>query len=319
MKWRMTISVLLAAILGVIFPLLAVAQSNSPNSLPLDPRFGIQTIPLWNGTPPGANGSGGSIPTLTLFPPAPRHENGTAVIIAPGGAYVGLAMSLEGSQVAEWYAARGVTAFVLRYRLGPHNLFPVPLEDAKRAIRLVRYDAAKYHVDPNRIGIMGVSAGGHLAATAGTLFDAGNPNASDPVDRVSSRPDFMVLGYAWLNAMEPNNKGFITYCSVLKVVPAADCQKFETAYTPALHVTSNTPPTFIYATSDDKTVPVEASVDFYLALVKAGVPVEMHLFEHGAHGSGLGSGSPSLDQWPVLLEEWLRQRGLLTPASAAHH
>jgi acetyl esterase/lipase len=317
MKPRTIPFVLLAAILAAL-PLFAAQQPNSSTPLPLDPRFQITTIPIWNGTPPGSNGSEGPIPTLTVFPPAPRHENGTAVIIAPGGAYIGLAMGLEGSQVAEWFAARGVTAFVLRYRLGAHNLFPIPLEDAQRAIRLVRYDARKYHISPDRIGMMGFSAGGHLAASAGTLFDAGNPNASDPVDRVSSRPDFMVLGYAWLNAMQPNDKGFITYCSVLKVVPAADCQKFETEYTPALHVTADTPPTFIYATSDDKTVPVQASVDFYLALVKAGVPVEMHLFQHGAHGSGLGSGSPSLDQWPVLLEEWLRQRGLLTRSPASH-
>jgi acetyl esterase/lipase len=292
---------------------IAAAQSSSP---PLDPNLGITTIPVWSGHIPGSSGSSTDIPTLTVFPPF--RPNGTAVIVAPGGGYTMLASNHEGRQVADWFAARGITAFVLKYRLGPHNLFPIPLEDAQRAIRLVRYNAAKYHIAPHRIGIIGFSAGGHLAASTGTLFDSGNADASDPVDRISDRPDFMILGYAWLNAMEPNGNGKITYCSVLKVVPEADCKRFEQAYTPALHVTARTPPTFIYATSDDNVVPVvQASVDFYDALVKAGVPVEMHLFEHGRHGSGLGMGSSSLDMWPVLLEQWLRSRGLLTAEGAA--
>jgi acetyl esterase/lipase len=294
---------------------IAVAQSSA--TAPLDPDLGVRTILVWDGQIPEFNGSSNDIPTLTVFPPL--RPNGTAVIVAPGGGYTMLASNHEGRQVADWFAARGITAFVLKYRLGPHNLFPIPLEDAQRAIRLVRYNAPKFHISPDRIGIIGFSAGGHLAASTGTLFDAGNSSASDPIDRVSDRPDFMILGYAWLNAMEPNADGKITYCSVLKVVPEADCKQFEKAYTPALHVTADTPPTFIYATSDDNVVPVvRASVDFYDALVAAGVPVEMHLFEHGRHGSGLGLGSPSLDLWPVLLEQWLRGQGLLTEKPAAN-
>jgi acetyl esterase/lipase len=312
---RPLITPLLLAVLVCSLASFAAAQSSA--SPPLDPNLGITTIPVWSGHVPGANGSPTDIPTLTVFPPF--RPNGTAVIVAPGGGYTMLASNHEGRQVADWFAARGITAFVLKYRLGPHNLFPIPLEDAQRAIRLVRYNAPKFHISPDRIGIIGFSAGGHLAASTGTMFGAGDASASDPVDRVSDRPDFMILGYAWLNAMEPNNDGKITYCSVLKTVPAADCQQFEKAYTPVLHVTANTPPTFIYATSDDSVVPVvQASVDFYEALVAAGVPVEMHLFENGRHGSGLGLGSPSLDLWPVLLEQWLRGKGLLTAKAAAN-
>lgn len=314
MKRQLVPSLLLIVI---ICSVASFAPAQSTASSPLDPNLGITTIPVWSGHVPGANGLLTDIPTLTVF--SPFRPNGTAVIVAPGGGYTMLASNHEGRQVADWFAARGITAFVLKYRLGPHNLFPIPLEDAQRAIRLVRYNAPKFHISPDRIGIIGFSAGGHLAALTGTLFDRGNASASDPVDPISDRPDFMILGYAWLNAMEPNKDGKITYCSVLKTVPAADCQQFEKAYTPVLHVTANTPRTFIYATSDDNVVPVvQASVDFYEALVAAGVPVEMHLFQHGRHGSGLGLGSPSLDLWPVLLEQWLRSQGLLTAKAAAN-
>lgn len=307
---RRTMIAVLTTFLLILNLSQATAQSKA---LPLDPGLSIETIPLWSGPIPGAKGTPSHLPTLTIF--HPFAVNGTAVIVAPGGGYQFLMSNQEGRQIADWFAARGVTAFVLGYRLGPHNLFPIPLEDAQRAIRLVRYNAAKYHIDPNRVGIIGFSAGGHLAATAGTLFDAGNAGDPDPVNRVSDRPDFMILGYAWLNAMEPNNDGKITYCSVLKTVPEADCNKFEKAYTPALHVTAKTPPTFIYSTSDDKLVPVvRASVNFYDALVAAGVTAEMHLFAHGPHGSGLGLGYPTLDLWPVLLERWLHQLGFMPPA-----
>ena len=170
--------------------------------------------------------------------------------------------------------------------------------------------AAKYHIALGRVGIIGFSTGGHLAATASTLFDAGDPSDPDPANRVSDRPDFMILGYAWFHAMEPNNNGKITYCFVLKTVPKTGCKKFEKSYTPALHATAKTQPTFIYATSDDRVVPaVQASVDFYDALVAAGMPVEMHLFAYGPHGSGLSLGHPTLDLWPVLPEAWLHQLG----------
>ncbi|MBV9852815.1 MAG: alpha/beta hydrolase [Armatimonadetes bacterium] len=283
---------------------------------PPDDFLGVATIRLWEGDAPGALGQGpADIPTLTVFRPQPGAGNGTAVIIAPGGAYLGLAANLEGRQVADWFTARGVTAFVLKYRLGRNYLYPIPLTDAHRAIRLVRARAQEFGIAPDRVGMMGFSAGGHLTASAGTMFDAGRADSSDPVERVSSRPDFLILAYPWLNAMKPGQEGILTYYSALNIAPAQ--RKAFERYSPDEHVTAQTPPAFLYHTTDDETVPVEASVAFYRALRAAGVPAEMHLFAHGRHGSGLGLGYPALDLWPVLLEAWLRGRGLLTPAPAA--
>jgi acetyl esterase/lipase len=277
------------------------AASLAAAQVTVDANLGITTLPLWAGS--------GS--TLTVFEPHPGRGNGTAVVVAPGGAYRGLASNLEGRQVADWFAARGVTAFVLKYRLGEANPYPAPLLDAQRAVRLVRSLAEKYKLSPSRIGMIGFSAGGHLAAMEATSFDGGQPSASDPVERLSDRPDFLILGYPWLNAMQPNTKHLITYCSVLSALPANDCKQWEEKYTPALHVSAKTPPTFIFHTTDDAVVPVQASVEFYSALLAAGVPAEMHLFRHGAHGSGLGNGDEALDLWPELLENWMRSQGLL--------
>lgn len=276
----------------------------------VDPGLNIRTVELWPNGAPGAQGTTPKdVPALSIFAPHKGRSNGGAVIIAPGGAYLGLAADLEGREVADWYAVRGFTAFVLRYRLGAKYLYPIPLQDAQRAVRFVRANAQTYQIDPNRIGFMGFSAGGHLAAMEATTSDAGAANASDAIDRVSDRPDFLVLGYPWLNAMEPNAEGKITYCSVLPSIPPDACKGFETRYSPVEHVTSNTPPTFLYITSDDKTVDVGASVAFYQALRAVHVPVEFHSFAHGSHGSGLGSGDPALDLWPTLLDAWLRGQG----------
>ena len=244
------------------------------------------------------------------------HTNSTAVIVAPGGSYVMLAADLEGREVADWFAERGITAFVLRYRLGAKYQYPVPLEDAQRAVRYVRANATKYGVDPDHIGIMGFSAGGHLAAMESVSADTADANATDPIDKASSKPDFVVLGYPWLNAMVPNTSGIITYCSttpMVKTVPQDKCKEFETKYSPVKYVTSATPPTFIYITSDDKTVDVQASIDYFEAMRGAKASVEFHSFAHGSHGSGLGSGDPALDLWPGLLDAWLRGQGFLVP------
>lgn len=290
----------------------AAAWAQTPDQ-PLDPELGITTLPLWpNGSAAIAGTPQADQPTLTVFVPQKGKGTGSAVIVAPGGAYLGLASNLEGRQVADWFTSQGITAFVLKYRLGAKYLYPIPLEDAKRAVRLVRSFAAGYGFSPDRIGFAGFSAGGHLAATTGTLFDSGVPGASDPVERQSSRPDFLVLGYPWLNAMQPSGH-YITYCSLIKSIPPDTCKADEAQYTPSVHVTAQTPTTFIYSTSDDRTVPISASVDFYNALIAAGVPAEMHIFRHGGHGSGMGEGSAALDQWPGLLAQWLRDQGLLTP------
>lgn len=288
------------------------APSDS-SAIALDPALDITTVPLWSGAAPGAKGSeSADVPTLTIFPPQTWRQNGTAVVVAPGGAYLGLAANLEGREVADWFAARGITAFVLKYRLGERYLYPVPLEDAQRAVRWVRSHARDYYVAPNRIGMIGFSAGGHLTAMTGTTFDDGNPSAADPIDRVSSRPDFLILGYAWLDAMQPAKPKLIPSYETLMHLPPTEGTDFPTKYTPTLHVTNRTPPTFLYSTTEDGLVSVEATVDFYRALFSAGVPAELHIFAHGAHGSGLGAGDPALDLWPMLLEQWLRGQDLLT-------
>jgi len=310
----------LQAVLFCLLPFLptaAAAQTASPGTRPPDAFLGIATYRLWEGDAPGARGTtDADVPTLTLFRVHAGTGNGTAVVVAPGGAYLGLAANLEGRQVADWFAARGVTAFVLKYRLGKNYLYPTPLVDARRALRFVRARAAEFGVAPDRIGMMGFSAGGHLTAAAGTMFEPGSAASSDPVERVSSRPDFLILGYPWLNAMKADQKA-LSYCSALGL-PAAQCAAFE-QYTPEGHVTKDTPPTFIYHTTDDELVPVDWSATFYRSLAAVGVPAEMHLFGTGRHGSGLGLGDAALDLWPTLLEAWLRGRGLLTtdPALAA--
>ena len=305
---RRLVAVLLATVWLRAQPAAPVAAGPA-----LDPALGLTTVTLWTGAAPGAKGAEAiDTPTLTVFAPHAGRANGTGIIVAPGGAYLGLAANLEGREVADWFAARGITAFVLRYRLGERYLYPVPLQDAQRAVRWVRAHAREYFVAPDRVGMIGFSAGGHLTAMTGTAFDAGSPAAADPVERVSSRPDFLVLGYAWVDAMQPAKPKMIPAYEVLMHLPAAQWPQFAEQYTPTLHVTDRTPPTFLFSTTDDEVVSVSASVDFYRALIAAGVPAEMHLFAHGAHGSGLGSGDPALDAWPALLETWLRGRGLLT-------
>ena len=299
--------------LALFFAIVSVTGFGQARPQPnFEKNLGITTLPVWETPAPAEAGKHSESSTLTVFVPHPGTENGTAVIIAPGGAYVGWASNLEGRQVADWFAVRGITAFVLKYRLGADNPYPIPLLDAQRAVRLVRSLSKTYKFSTDRIGLMGFSAGGHLAAMEATTADEGRTDSNDPVERISDRPNFLILGYAWLNAMQPNSEGLITYCSVLHSMPTNDCREWQQKYTPVLHVSSNTPSTFIYSTTDDALVPVQGSVDFYSALLKAGVPAEMHLFRHGAHGSGLGRGDPALDAWPVLLELWLRGQGWLT-------
>ncbi len=180
----------------------------------IDPGLNIHTVELWPDGAPGQNGDGPKdVPALSVFAPRRAHPNGTAVIVAPGGSYLGLAADLEGREVADWFSTRGITAFVLRYRLGAKYQYPIPLGDAQRAVRYVRANAAKYGLDPDHIGIMGFSAGGHLAAMESVSAETADANATDLIDRASSKPDFVVLGYPWLNAMVPNTSGMITYCA----------------------------------------------------------------------------------------------------------
>jgi acetyl esterase/lipase len=276
--------------------------------------LGIQTIRLWPGPAPQAKGDTcNDIPTLTILDPQQGTENGSAAIILPGGGYAHLSGNLEGRQVADWFAVRGFRTFILSYRLSSNGyLLPVPLLDARRAIQTVRARAADYHIAPDRIVVIGFSAGGHLAALSGTQFVDGKPDADDPIDRVSSRPDYLVLGYPWIGAIS-SDTSHLSYCKEFNVMD--QCEALRTAYSPDLFVTKQTPPTFIYHTFPDQTVPLEQAMRFYEALMKAGVDSELHVFDHGGHGSGLGKGDPALDQWPNLLEIWLREKGLLSKAN----
>jgi acetyl esterase/lipase len=213
--------------------------------------------------------------------------------------------------VADWFTARGFRAFVLSYRLTSHGyLLPVPLLDARRAIQTVRARARDYFISPSRIVAIGFSAGGHLAALSGTQFIPGKPDAEDAIERVSSRPDYLVLGYPWIGAIS-SDTSHLSYCQIFHVMD--QCEALRAAYSPDLFVSKDTPPTFWFHTFNDETVPVEQGLRFYEALVKAGVPAEAHIFANGPHGVGLGKGDAALDQWPNLLEIWLRAQGLLTP------
>jgi acetyl esterase/lipase len=178
-------------------------------------------------------------------------------------------------------------------------------------MRLVRSLAERYKFMSNKVGMVGFSAGGHLAAMLGVTYDDGNPNSPDPVERYSDKPNFLVLAYPWLNAMQPNDQGMITYCSVLKDIAAEQCRSYEQRYTPLLHVTGGFPKTFLYITSDDRVVSVSGSIDFFQALIAAGVSAELHVFHHGEHASGFVSGDRALDMWPTLMDEWLREGGFL--------
>ncbi len=312
MKLRIAPTALLAALAAVSACSIANAQTLSPCATAgTDNAFlNIQTIRLWPGDAPQAKGTTcDDIPTLTILSPRAGTANGSAVIVAPGGAYRGLAADLEGREVADWFTARGFRAFILSYRLTSHGyVLPVPLLDARRAVQLVRARAEDYRIDPNRIVMIGFSAGGHLTALAGTEPVPGKPDAEDPIERVSSRPDYLVLGYAWLGAIS-SDTSHLSYCKIFNLMD--QCEKLKAAYTPELHVTKDTPPTFMYHTYTDQTVPVEQALGFFNALLKAGVPAELHVFANGPHGTGLGKGDAALDQWPNLLEIWLRAQGLL--------
>ncbi len=262
-----------------------------------------QVVPLWPNGAPGAKGDATEDrPSLTVYQAGGTNKVPTAVIVLPGGGYVNLAFDYEGTEVAEWLNKLGVSAFVLRYRLGPKYRYPVELWDAQRAIRYVRAHAEQLQVRADHIGVWGFSAGGHLASTAGTHFDEGDPNGSDAIDKQSSRPDFMILAYPVITFEEPY--------AHLGSLHALLGEKPDPALVQSLsnetQVTPRTPPTFLFHTTEDQVVPVQNSVFFYLALRRAGVPAEMHLYLQGRHGVGLAQKNPVLRSWPDRLADWLQ-------------
>ena len=263
---------------------------------------------LWPHGAPGAQGTQPEdIPTLTIYLPDPGKAVGTGVVVCPGGGYVHLAMEKEGSDIAEWLNSIGIAAFVLKYRLGPRYHHPIEMWDGQRALRYVRYHAKEYGINSNRIGIWGFSAGGHLASTVGTHFDNGKPQAPDPIDRVSCRPDFMVLAYPVVTMLPP----YVHKGSRRALLGDHPDPKLVRYLSNELQVTSETPPTFLFSTDADTTVPCENSIQFFLALRQNHVPAEMHIFEPGPHGVGLAPTRAALSIWPTLLANWFRTRGLL--------
>ena len=264
---------------------------------------------LWPKGAPGAKGeTENDKPTLTISLPPADKATGAAVVVCPGGGYGHLAITYEGHDVGKWLNDQGIAAFVLKYRhRGTGYGHPAPLDDAQRAIRTVRARAAEFGVDPQRIGILGFSAGGHLASTAGTHFDAGTSDAADTIERASCRPDFLVLCYPVISLTAPvAHQG-----SKKNLLGENPDPKQVEKLSSELQATSDTPPTFLFHTDADTGVPPENSVLFYLALRKAKVPAELHIYEQGPHGVGLGQQLPAVKSWPNCCIDWMRGRGLL--------
>ena len=262
---------------------------------------------LWPAGAPGAKGDkAADKPTLTICLPDPQKANGAAVVICPGGGYGGLATDHEGRQIAKWLNSMGVAAFILEYRhRGRGYGHPAPLDDAQRAIRTIRARAAEFKINPAHIGIIGFSAGGHLASSAGTHFDAGDPNNSDPIQRVSCRPDFMILCYAVIAFGESYTHRGSQHNLLGKDADVALVKKMSSDK----QVTAKTPPTFLFHTDADRAVPAENSVQFYLALRRAGVPAELHIYRQGPHGVGLDRQPGATFSWPKRCEDWMREMG----------
>jgi acetyl esterase/lipase len=266
-------------------------------------------IAVWPNGAPGAQGAeDADRPALSVYLPAPQQATGTAIVVCPGGGYARQAMDHEGYQVARLLTSRGVAAFILRYRVGPRYHHPAMLQDVLEAIRIVRRRAAEFSVKPDRIGVLGFSAGGHLASSAATLFDAPDGRGPTAGDAVSGRPDFAVLAYPVIVMGEPAVTHNGSQENLLgKDAPANLIERLTTDR----QDTGRTPPTFLFHTHEDTAVPPENSIRFYQALVRAGVPAELHVFERGSHGVGLAPHDPALRQWPDLLFTWMRGRGLV--------
>jgi len=247
-----------------------------------------------------------SVPTLTVYAPAVDRPNGTAVIVCPGGGYSFLSNDREGIQYANWLSHLGVTVFILKSRLQEYG-HPAPLQDVLRAVRTVRSRATEFKINPARLGVMGSSAGGHLAASAGTLFDHPDGRTGAALDAVSARPDFVVLLYPVITMADPavhagSRKALLGASPAPALLQLMSLEK---------QVTAATPPTLLIHTQEDQAVPVENSILFFQALTRAKVPAELYAFEHGSHGMGMKAEFGTASDWPKRAEEWFRNRGLL--------
>jgi len=298
-------------LVGLSFSLAALgarpagAQWNVSRAASVPPQ---QVVRLWTGDAPGAQGKEDSdIPALGVYLPPNPKPHMPAVVVCPGGGYRFLSFAGEGEPAQRYLNGLGIAVFVLKSRFGPKYHYPVELQDVLRAVRTVRARAGDWHVDPTRVGIMGFSAGGHLASMASTMFDTGNVKASDPIERVSSRPDFAVLAYAVITMTDPwRHQGSVDFL----LGEHADSTLAQSVSTDR-RVTANTPPTFLFHTNGDDAVPAENSVMYYLALRKAGVKAEIHVYQNGPHAVVLGGDDPVLSTWPPLLTNWLKVNGWL--------
>ena len=268
-----------------------------------------QSVRLWPGAAPGALGDkDDDVPTLTYFRAPPGKATGAVIVVCPGGGYGGLAMSYEGVDVARWLNTLGIGGAVLKYRLGSHGYHhPVELGDVQRALRTVRANAHEWAIDPKRVGVLGFSAGGHLASTAATHFDAGKPDDQDPIEQQGCRPDLAILIYPVITMTDPFTHGGSRQNLLGNNPDPALIELLSNEK----QVTPQTPPCFLVHGIDDQAVPVENSINFALACRRNKVPVEMHLFERGPHGFGLGGNDPALKTWPQDAARWLERHGFM--------
>lgn len=286
------------------FLLVCLAIGSQVSAAPLS----APTELLWPNGAPGAAGTEEiDQPWLWLYPAPADKANGAAVVVCPGGGYGHLAINHEGEEIAQWLNSLGVSAYVLKYRLAPRYHHPAPINDAQRALRMVRSRAEAWKIDPSRVGIMGFSAGGHLASTAATHFDKGQPDSADPIEKVSCRPDFAILGYPVITFED----AFTHVGSRTNLLGEKPDAALLENLSNEKQVTAETPPTFLFHTSEDSGVLPENSVLFYMALHKAGVPAEMHIYEKGPHGVGLAAKDPVLSTWSGRCSDWLMGRGIL--------
>lgn len=274
---------------------------------------GPDPILLWPDGAPGAMGEEeGDQPAIRIYQPE-EDKTGTVVVVCPGGGYGALATDHEGHQVAKWFNSFGVTAAVLRYRLGPKYHHPAPLQDVSRAIRYMRTHADELGTAADRVGVMGSSAGGHLASTVSTHFDAGDESSDDPIERRSSRPDFSILAYPVISfTAEFSHRG-----SARNLLGENPDPALLESLSNDTQVTAETPPTFLFHTGEDRGVPVQNSLAYYRALVEHGVAAELHVYQHGPHGVGLAPGDPVLSTWKERLHDWLQANGFLSDAERA--
>lgn len=271
--------------------------------MPIEHTVKHESIRLWQGAAPGALGEGDDdIPDLAVYPAA--SPTGGAVVVCPGGGYGGHAPH-EGEPLAIWLNSLGITGAVLKYRLGPKYRHPVMLGDVSRAIRTLRSSGKSWGIDPAKVGVLGFSAGGHLAATVSVHYDGGDPSNSDPIERAGSRPDVSILIYPVVSFDQPHThvgsrENLLGPDPDPSLVTLLSCEQ---------HVSPHTPPTFFALASDDTPVPPENSLYYALALGRAKVPYEMHLYESGGHGFGMGTGDESLSRWPDDCALWLKRHG----------